>query len=90
MRNRILVVSGIISIVLLIFIIRYEGTLKDLDACLCTEIFSNKSFLKNKNKMPSVQKCIEIFKDFDNAHLECIKSFDFEHPDIKMDSLKSI
>ena len=90
MRNKILVVSAVISLGLLIFIIQNEDTIKEVDACLCTEILSNESFLKNQNKMPSVKKCIDTFKDFDNAHLKCIKSFDFDHPETKMDSLKSI
>ncbi len=88
MNNKILVISAIISIGLLIFIIQNEGTIKEVDACLCTEILINESFLKNQNKMPSVKKCIDAFKDFDNAHLKCIKSFDFDHTEIKMDSLK--
>gem|GEM_PF-1140512 len=90
MRNKILVVSAVISIGLLIFITQNEGTIKEVDACLCTEILNNESFLKNQNKMPSVKKCIDKFKGFNNAHLKCIKSFDFDHPEIKMDSLKSI
>ena len=90
MKNKILVASTVISIGLLIFIIQNEDTIKEVDACLCTEILSNESFLDNQNKMPSVKKCIDTFKDFDNAHLKCIKSVDFDHPETKMDSLKSI
>ena len=90
MRNKILAVSAVISIGLLIFIIQNEDTIKEVDACLCTEILSSESFIKNQNKMPSVKKCIDTFKDFDNAHLKCIKSFDINHPETKMDSLKSI
>ena len=89
MNNIILVLGTIIAFGLLIFIIQNEDSIKEGDACLCTEILNNESFLKNQNKMPSVKKCIDAFKDFDNAHLKCIKSFDFNHPEIEIDSLKS-
>ena len=72
------------------YIIRTDDIIKDADACLCSEILSNDSFLDNKNKMPSVKNCIDTFEDFENAHLKCIKSFKFDHPQIKKDSLKSI
>ena len=89
MNIKILIICISISIALLIFINLNKSTIKEMDACLCTEILVNEKFLKNQNKMPSVQKCIETFKDFDNAHLKCIKSFDFDHQEIKIDSLKS-
>ena len=40
--------------------------------------------------MPSVKNCIDKFKNFENAHLKCIKYFEFDHPEMKKDSLKSI
>jgi hypothetical protein len=40
--------------------------------------------------MPSVKKCINSFKDFENAHLRCIQTIEFDPPEIKRDSLKSI
>lgn len=90
MRNKILVLSVVISLILSVYIIQTNGTLKELDACLCTEILGNENFLDNKNKMPSVKSCINKYENFDNAHLKCIKSFQFDHPKIKTDSLKSI
>ncbi len=90
MRNKILILTVFFSLFLLIYVIRTDDIIKDADACLCTEILSNDSFLDNKNKMPSVKNCIDTFEDFENAHLKCIKSFKFDHPQIKKDSLKSI
>jgi len=90
MRNKILILTVFFSLFLLIYVIRTDDIFKDADACLCTEILSNDSFLDNKNKMPSVKNCIDTFEDFENAHLKCIKSFKFDHPQIKKDSLKSI
>ncbi len=90
MRNKILILTVFFSLFLLFYIIRTDDIIKDADACLCTEILSNDSFLDNKNKMPSVKNCIDTFEDFENAHLKCIKSFKFDHPQIKKDSLKSI
>jgi len=90
MRNKILILTVFFSLFLLIYVIQTDDIIKDADACLCTEILSNDSFLDNKNKMPSVKNCIDTFEDFENAHLKCIKSFKFDHPQIKKDSLKSI
>ena len=90
MRNKILILTVFFSLLLLFYIIRTDDIIKDADACLCTEILSNDSLLDNKNKMPSVKNCIDTFEDFENAHLKCIKSFKFDHPQIKKDSLKSI
>lgn len=90
MRNKILILTVFFSLLLLFYIIRTDDIIKNADACLCTEILSNDSFLDNKNKMPSVKNCIDTFEDFENAHLKCIKSFKFDHPQIKKDSLKSI
>ena len=87
---KVLITSVVFSICFLIFKVQNEGTMKEIDACLCTKILGNEEFLKNQNKMPSVYNCIEKFKDFDNAHLKCIESFDFDYPNIKIDSLKSI
>ena len=89
MNNKTLVLGVIISLTLLIFIIQNDGAIKEADACLCTEILSNESFLDNKSKMPSVKNCMDTFEDFENAHLKCIESFEFDHPEIKMDSLLS-
>ena len=90
MRNKILILTVFFSLFLLFYIIRTDDIIKDADACLCTKILSNDSFLDNKNKMPSLKNCIDTFEDFENAHLKCIKSFKFDHPQIKKDSLKSI
>jgi hypothetical protein len=60
------------------------------DACLCTEILVNESFINKKEKMPSVKKCISSFKNFENAHLECMKSIPLDQHEIKIDSLRSI
>ena len=89
MVNKILILSFIICIILLIFIFETNNNIKDADACLCTEILSNETFLNNVNKMPSVKNCKNKFNDFENAHLKCIKSLNFGNPEKKMDSLKS-
>ncbi len=89
MVNKILIISFIICIILLIFIIETNNTIKDADACLCTEILSNETFLDNINKMPSVKNCKNKFNDFESAHLRCIKSLNFDNHEIKIDSLKS-
>lgn len=88
-RNKILALTALISMILFFFIIRSEDVIKEVDSCLCTEILSNYSFLNNKNKMPSVKNCIDTFEDFKNAHLKCIKSFKLDYYQIKKDSLKS-
>ena len=89
MVNKILILSFIICIILLIFIFQNNNNIKDADACLCTEILSNETFLNNVNKMPSVKNCKNKFNDFESAHLRCIKSLNFDNTEIKMDSLKS-
>ena len=89
MVNKILILSFIICIILLIFIFETNNNIKDADACLCTEILSNETFLNNVNKMPSVKNCKNKFNDFESAHLRCIKSLNFYNPEIKMDSLRS-
>lgn len=68
----------------------FQNDMVSADACLCTEILSNDQFIKNKNKMPSVSQCLKYFDSFDKAHESCIENFDFKHPEIKIDSLKSI
>ena len=88
-KNKILALTTILSSILLFFIILSKDVIKEVDSCLCTEILSNDSFINNKNKMPSVKNCIDKFKDFENAHLKCIKSFKFDNHQIKKDSLKS-
>ena len=70
MDNKILIISVFSSLILIVFIIKRNFSIKDDDACLCTEILNNKSFLNNKNKMPSVKNCIDKFKNFENAHLK--------------------
>lgn len=91
MSKKKLILSVAITLVILGLIIQFNGSINERDACLCTEILSNESFLNNKIKMPSVKNCINEFEDFENAHLKCIKSFEFDHPpEIKKDSLKSI
>ena len=89
MFNKILILGFVICIILLIFIVETNDNIKDADACLCTEILSNETFLKNINKMPSVKNCKNKFNDFESAHLRCIKSLNFDNPEIKSDSLKS-
>ena len=90
MNNKILIISIFSSLILVVLIIKSNVSLKEDDACLCTEILGNESFLNNKNKMPSVKNCIDQFMNFENAHLKCIKFFEFDHPEMKKDSLKSI
>jgi len=36
-----------------------------------------------------VKNCKNKFNDFESAHLRCIKSLNFDNPEIKSDSLKS-
>lgn len=81
---------ALISITSLYYWIQKSEIMKDEDACLCSEILSNNNFLENKDKIPSVKKCINSFGGFDNAHLKCMEIFQFKHPEIKQDSLKSI
>ena len=82
---------GTILITTFLFFLLYRSKLINLsDACLCTEILSNDNFIINKNKMPSVNKCITTFEDFENAHIKCMESYKFDHSEIKKDSLKSI
>jgi hypothetical protein len=89
MRIKKIVLGFILFIIISIITFQINGTIKEEDACLCTEILSKESFLSNSNKMPSVKNCIETFENFEKAHQKCIKSFKFNHPEIKMDSLKS-
>ena len=90
MGKKILIISVFSSLILMVLITESNFSIKEDDACLCTEILSNESFLNNKNKMPSVKNCIDKFKNFENAHLKCIKYFEFDHPEMKKDSLKSV
>ena len=90
MTKKILLTATFLTIIFLGIISYISPAINEIDACLCTEILSNDSFLNNKNKMPSVNRCITTFKDFEKAHLKCIESYEFKHPKIKVDSLKSI
>lgn len=91
MINKKLVMISVGIVALVFFLFQANSiSIKEKDACLCTEILSNETFLENKTKMPSVKKCIETFEDFENAHLECMHTFKLEPPQIRLDSLKSI
>jgi hypothetical protein len=89
MTNKKTVIAALATTGLLIFLVQTNKNIEHSDACLCTEILSNQKFLDQKSKMPSVENCIDSFEDFENAHLKCIEMFEFEHPEIKKDSLKS-
>ena len=85
-----IIISLIVVLSIGLLIIKNKGKIGTDDACLCTEILVNESFIKKKEKMPSVKKCISSFKNFENAHLECIKSIPLDQHEIKIDSLRSI
>ncbi|MEK9603165.1 MAG: hypothetical protein VW127_01935 [Flavobacteriaceae bacterium] len=89
MVNKIILLGVITVLIAMTYWFKINKDIEESDACLCTEILSNEKFLDNKSKMPSVKRCIDSFDDFENAHLECIKMFQFDHPEIKQDSLKS-
>jgi hypothetical protein len=84
------IISLIIVLSIGLLITKNKSKIGSDDACLCTEILVNKSFINKKEKMPSVKKCISSFKNFENAHLECMKSISLDHHEIKIDSLRSI
>ena len=78
----------ILSLLILFFLIKRKHAYKD--ACFCTELLSNENFIKQKDKMPSVRRCLNFYKNFENAHRDCIKSIQINPPTTKKDSLKSI
>ena len=88
-KKWVLISVGTVALVFFLFQTN-SSSIKENDACLCTEILSNETLLENKTKMPSVIKCIETFEDFENAHLECMNTFKFKPPQVRLDSLKSI
>ncbi|PDH46003.1 MAG: hypothetical protein CND43_01675 [Flavobacteriales bacterium MED-G15] len=88
-KKLLLFVIFIITLIV-IFISKKNNEIGMADACLCTKILSEDNFIEEQNKMPSVKNCLKSFEDFENAHLECIKTIPFEHPEITIDSLKSI
>ena len=65
MKKKILITATFLTIIFLGIISYISPAINEIDACLCTEILSNDSFLSNKNKMPSVNRCITTFKDFE-------------------------
>tara|TARA_B100000941_G_scaffold289624_1_gene269400 strand:+ start:74 stop:340 length:267 start_codon:yes stop_codon:yes gene_type:complete len=85
-----IIISSIVVLLIGFLILKNKSKIGPDDACLCTEILANKSFIDKKEKMPSVKKCISSFKDFEKAHLECIKSFPLDQNKVEIDSLKSI
>ena len=78
----------ILSILIIFFIIKRKHAFKD--ACFCTEILSSENFIKQKDKMPSVRRCLNFYKNFENAHRDCVKSIQINPTITKKDSLKSI
>ena len=78
----------ILSLLILFFLIKGKYAFKD--ACFCTELLSNENFIKQKDKMPSVRRCLNFYQNFENAHLDCIKSIQINPAISKKDSLKSI
>tara|TARA_A100001011_G_scaffold36844_1_gene35000 strand:+ start:2217 stop:2483 length:267 start_codon:yes stop_codon:yes gene_type:complete len=83
-------ISSIVVLSIGFLIIKNNSNIGSGDACLCTKILANKSFINKKEKMPSVKKCLSSFKNFENAHFKCMKSIPLDHSEIKIDSLKSI
>ena len=77
-----------LSLLILFFIINRKHAFKD--ACFCTEILNNENFIKQRDKMPSVRRCLSYYENFENAHLDCIKSIQINPSRTKKDSLKSI
>ena len=84
------IISVIVVLSIGLLIIKNKSKIGSDDACLCTEILVNESFVDKKEKMPSVKKCLSSFKNFQNAHFECMKSIPLDHHEIKIDSLRSI
>ena len=84
------IISLIVVLSIGLLIIKNKSKIGSDDACLCTEILVNESFVDKKEKMPSVNKCLSSFKNFENAHFECIKSIPLDHHKIKIDSHRSI
>ena len=63
---------------------------KKSNSPVISEILSNENFIKQKDKMPSVRRCLNFYENFENAHRDCIKSIQINPPITKKDSLKSI
>ena len=84
------IISVIVVLSIGLLIIKNKSKIGSDDACLCTEILANESFINKKEKMPSVKKCLSSFENFENAHLKCIKSIPLDHHEIKIDPLRSI
>tara|TARA_B100001057_G_scaffold415964_1_gene433759 strand:+ start:949 stop:1215 length:267 start_codon:yes stop_codon:yes gene_type:complete len=84
------IISIIVVLSIGLLIIKNKSKIGSDDACLCTEILVNKSFVDKKEKMPSVKQCLSSFKNFENAHFQCIKSIPLDHYKIKIDSLRPI
>ena len=84
------IISSIFILLIGFLILNKKNKIGSGDACLCTEILVNESFINKKEKMPSVKKCLTSFENFENAHLECMKSIPLDHHEINIDSLKSI
>jgi hypothetical protein len=76
-------------LVMVVIVLSESNGIEAGDACLCTEILSNKTFLTHKDKMPSVKKCIDAFGDFEKAHRQCIEIFSPEPPPIEKNPLKT-
>lgn len=80
----------VLSIILgLFFWHSHKSNIGTSDACLCTELLAKESFLQNKNKIKAVEDCVKLFKNFEEAHLKCMEKVPFEHPEIKIDSIKT-
>ena len=85
-----IIISSIVVLLIGFLILKNKSKMGPDDACLCTEILVNESFINKKDKMPSVKKCLSSFKNFENAHFECMKSIPLDQHEIKIDSLRSI
>ena len=88
MKFKFISVLIILSLLIIFFIIKRKHAFKD--ACFCTEILSNENLIKQKDKMPSVRRCLNLYENFENAHRDCVKSIQINPPITKKDSLKSI
>ena len=74
----------------LFFWYRNHYHISSMDACLCTELLASASLTQNKAKIKAVRDCEMLFEDFEKAHLKCMDSVPFEHPEIQTDTIQSI
>lgn len=83
-------VGTLVVLLGLFFWYRNHSHISSMDACLCTELLASASLTQNKAKIKAVRDCEMLFEDFEKAHLKCMDSVPFEHPEIQTDTIQSI